>query len=115
MKRQTSKNELFIQKLKEIVGKYGTDTIKYSIGDSTANNRTLTVKQIVRFLTGQRSKKLKNLGLSLDSIYSFHKSYMYATRFNCRTDSLDLSEFFKFFDLHPFLKKSLGRKIKCEL
>lgn len=63
-------------------------TIKKSIGDSTKNNRTVTVSQAVRYLNGINET---NLAKVLEKTTNILESEILKTRKN-RTDAIDLAE-----------------------
>ena len=62
--------------------------VKQVIGDSTNNNRTLTVSQTVRFLETNGQKALAN---QLKRVNSVLEPHIRANR--VRTDAVDISEF----------------------
>lgn len=86
-----SKLNVFVNRLVDILGDTDRTTVKSLIGDSTANNRTITVNQLVRYLevtgyytTASNVRKLqRNLSGRLNS---------YRTRNNNRTDAFDVNE-----------------------
>lgn len=86
----------FITDLQGVVETYGTNAIKTSIGDSVNNNRTVTVNQLIRFLSTRRKPKLRLLGQQLETLYSnpLIRAGVSDVRFlTDRTDAIDLNEF----------------------
>lgn len=86
----------FITDLQGVVDTYGTTAIKETIGDSVNNNRTVTVNQLIRFLTSRRKANLRLLGLQLETVYAspLLKAGISEIRFlTDRTDAIDFSEF----------------------
>lgn len=70
--------------------------IKQMIGDSTNNNRNLTVNQVIRFFTRRNASVKQRLwGKVIKSIFEDLKPYLYSARkdFNNRSDALDVKEF----------------------
>ncbi len=92
-----SKYYVFFESLKDILGGLDSTKVKKFIGDSTKNNKTLTVMQLVRYLTNSKKRNLNKLGLDLDTIYSDLKSTLYKYRNINRTDALDINEFLRIF------------------
>lgn len=73
------------------------DHVKRVIGDSTNNHRSLTVRQIIRYLSRTNaSSGEQELATQLETFYnSFGTENLYETRtkFNNRSDALDVKGF----------------------
>ena len=87
----------FFNELTTAVNSLDAREVKLAIGDSTNNNRTLTVKQVVRFLTSNRNRRLKRLGNSLLAVNNIIGNDVFNSRNNNRTDALDINEFINFY------------------
>ena len=72
--------------------------VKLALGDSINNNRTLTVNQVIRFLTQAGTRRQVKLGNNLLNIFSILKDDIRANRGNLRTDALDINEFLNFYE-----------------
>lgn len=86
----------FVTRLNNVVANLDRDTVKAAIGDSVTNNRTLTVGQVVRFLTTRRRRNLRQLGNHLESVrnaISFRAQSARIDRGSNRTDAIDIYEF----------------------
>lgn len=85
----------FYGKLQKVVAGLDRDSVKLVLGDSINNNRTLTVSQVIRFLTTRRKKGLKSLGTNLESVYGTLKPLILRRRGleTYRTDAIDINEF----------------------
>jgi hypothetical protein len=94
----TPKYVSFFNQLTNTVNSLDTLDAKLSIGDSINNNRTLTVGQVIRYLTESSSRKNVRLGKSLESVYEILKDDIRDFRFNNRTDALDINEFINFYN-----------------
>jgi hypothetical protein len=70
--------------------------IKKTVGDSTNNNRTVSVNQVVRALNGTKSRKLGNIRKNVQTVYPLVRGDIRSLRtlrgVN-RTDAYDLVEF----------------------
>jgi len=87
----------FFERLNLVVSSLDRNQVKTFIGDSVNNNRTLTIGQVVRFLTNSKAKDFTNLGKSLSSLNNLLGSSIKNTRNNYRTDALDINEFLNFY------------------
>lgn len=65
---------------------------KEVIGDSTMNKRTLTVNQLIRYLSLGEVRGDKKLARQLKAVQSVLNPAIKATRYN-RTDAIDITEF----------------------
>lgn len=94
-----------------------TNTIKVAIGDSINNNRTLSVNQVIRFLTTRRTPSKKALGESLVNVYTMLKPTIISKRINARTDAVDINEFLNVYERSvlnsrsKFVKRNIGSQI----
>jgi len=92
----TPKYATFASALQGVLNKYGRNTIKLAIGDSVGNNRTVTVNQLIRFLSTRRTLTLRVLGAQLQAVYalSLITEGLEDLRWtNERTDAFDINEF----------------------
>lgn len=89
MKKLTTNTVL--AKVNEVLDTHTTNEVKEIIGDSTNNNRTLTVRQIIRFFEVNNNFRIAN---ALELIYSKVKAELHEYRndFNYRTDGFDVNE-----------------------
>ena len=72
-----------------------TDSVKEFIGDSTNNNRTLTVNQTIRYLSNQNVPYAQDVGDKLRICRKLLVPYVRTLRElkgNTRTDAMDISE-----------------------
>ena len=91
-----TKAQKFVNNLTDVLNDINVVKVKKSIGDSTNNNRTLTVNQVIRYLTSRRKTNLKKLGEDLQTIYGnrkVRKLLKVLRTSSSRTDSVDVSEF----------------------
>lgn len=87
----------FFTQLNTVINSLDPVEVKTIIGDSINNNRTLTVGQVVRFLTSTGSTTFTNLGISLENIFNITKVDIKNNRKNLRTDAIDINEFLNFY------------------
>jgi hypothetical protein len=94
-----TKSDLFLVQLKRVVTGLNRNIVKTRIGDSTLNNRTLTVNQVIRFLSESRKQELKNLGVNLGTAYSQLRPLILEGRAvtRNRTDAIDINEFIAYY------------------
>lgn len=86
-----TKIDNLVETVNSIVENDGSDTIKRLIGDSRNNNRTLSVRQVIRYFNAVGEQ---NLAQSLSQAYTTLLRYIKHRRRNTnRTDAVDLSEF----------------------
>lgn len=82
-----------------------SQSVKDLIGDSTNNNRTVTVNQVVRYLdrTGKRrlSRQLNQVHLNFLIGIKGHRGN--------RTDAVDIEEFVKYYRLNVMNNKTLRK------
>ena len=111
----TPKYKQFYNNLNIILSGLDRDTVKSSIGDSTNNNRTLTVSQVIRFLETRRNSSSKTLGQSLQSVYNIIGEEALLERNNFRVDALDINEFVRFYEASVLMlgdfRQDIGRAI----
>lgn len=114
-----SKCATFLTALEVVLASYSRDTVKVTIGDSINNNRTLTVNQVVRFLSGRSNRKLGTVGLNLTNMYELVRGDItkYRTRYTYRTDAIDINEFIDYFDRKVLnastsVVRSVGRQLE---
>lgn len=96
--RKTLKAVKFMNYILNVIEDVGAENIKSAIGDSTSNNRTLTVNQVLRFLKLSRTgtnrrraaSKLSSLRTRLSS--SLRTNRRIIAGGNRRTDAYDISE-----------------------
>lgn len=88
-------NQFYTDLLKATVNLNPT-TVKTSIGDSTNNNRTLTVGQVARYLRNVSRKT--RLATSITRIHSLFREDIQRARNNSRTDAIDINEFIAFYE-----------------
>lgn len=76
-----------------------TTTVKLAIGDSPNNNRSLTVNQLIRYLSTRRASEIRQLGNYLTLLYNEDVRLILANnRYNAglvRDDAFDVSELTK--------------------
>ena len=90
----TAKYKLFFNNLITVLNRYDNADIKSAIGDSTNNNRTATVSQVIRFLSSRRNTDLKALGYDLSVAYEAVRDDLTDIRSSTnRTDAFDINEF----------------------
>lgn len=90
---RTNKCTQFVNDLNYVLNIYNRNYVKSFIGDSTNNNRTLTVNQVVRFLnaTGRYT-----LAATLTAVSKRLTDDINASRYYSdinRTDAVDINEF----------------------
>lgn len=94
----TPKYLTFITNLQTVVQTKGRNSIKTTIGDSTFNNRVLTINQVIRYLTRRNATTTqRQLGKQLRKTYSLLKEDLHFNRAlgaPFRTDAFDINEFF---------------------
>lgn len=111
-----SKVNTFFNNISTVVNGLNTNTVKATIGDSVNNNRTLTVSQVIRYLTTRRKSNLKLLGNQLDVAYGILRPEIVAGRLSFRTDAIDINEFLLAFESGVVtgptsVKRSIGREL----
>ena len=86
-----SKLNIFVNRLVDVLNEEDRNTVKSAIGDSTFNNRTVTVKQFIRYLnvTGRYGT-----ALNVSKVYTALTPKLVAqrNRSNFRTDAFDVNE-----------------------
>lgn len=87
----------FFNQLNTVVNSLDPVEVKLTLGDSINNNRTLTVGQVVRFLTSTRNRRLTKIGTSLNNVFSIVRGDIKGSRNNYRTDAIDINEFLNFY------------------
>lgn len=95
-----TKSDLFIVQLKRVVKELTPYSVKMYIGDSTFNNRTLTVNQVIRYLTiSTRNRKFNALGNNLQTAYNSLLPLINEVRSitKSRTDAIDINEFINYY------------------
>ena len=85
-----------LNRIDEVIEWYGIDAIKARIGDSTDNNRTLSISQIKRFLATRRHTKAKELLRALNEFRISTSGVRSCLGTTGRTDALDYTEFKEF-------------------
>jgi hypothetical protein len=82
----------FLEAIFNVLNGYTTDDIKTTIGDSVNNNRTVSVRQLIRFLTTIKNTNLAN---QLEVVYNHIRPTINHNRDlkNFRTDAIDVGEF----------------------
>lgn len=93
-----------------VLDTFSRDSIKAAIGDSTANNRTVTVKQLIRFLNTRRKSGLRKLANNLSVVYSSVRGDIFLNRSSYRTDAVDVYEFIDFLE-----SNTLSRSVTQQL
>lgn len=94
-----AKYKTFFNNLITVLNRYDNDDIKTAIGDSTNNNRTVTVNQVIRFLGTRRNAGLKSLGEDLSFAYdTLREDIAEARTTNNRSDAFDINEFINVYD-----------------
>lgn len=86
---------MFVENIENVLNTFDRDFIKSAIGDSINNNRTLTVSQVIRFLSTRRNSTLKSLADQLEAVYGssvVHNSLLRARANTFRTDAIDINE-----------------------
>ena len=99
----------FFGVLDSILESTSSTKIKATIGDSTNNNRTPTVKQVVRFLNKTGKKKL---AAQLEVVYNELKWALAQNRDenNNRTDAFDINEFMYAFETYTLEGGTYARR-----
>lgn len=105
-----SKVAKLLTDLGSVLEMYDRDTIKLAIGDSTSNNRTVTVKQLIRFLDTRRKRDFKKLGWNLSVVYTSVRSEVFLNRSSLRTDAVDIHEFVNFLETYS-VPRSVTRQL----
>ena len=100
-----------IAELRSVARGNQTKQIKRLIGDSTSNNRTLTVVQTIRYLD---VVGLDTLATQLDSVRPLIEQEVQKVR-NNRTDAVDLSEFVNTYRSVVMNGKKLRTKVGAAL
>lgn len=80
-----------VEVVSNIVENDGVEEIKSYIGDSTSNNRSLSVRQLIRYFQATNDQITAQ---NLEIAYSVLRRTILRRR-NARTDAVDLSEFFQ--------------------
>lgn len=112
-----NKSQQFIKALRDILAATTRDEIKFSIGDSTDNNRTLSVNQLIRYLRGLAMPSHKLLASDLELVYSSLRPVITGARAASRrrTDAIDINEFATAFGaayfVSPGFRRSLGHRL----
>lgn len=96
-----AKYSQFLTDLQGVLTAVGRNDLKASIGDSTNNNRTATVSQVIRFLTRTgATRKQRILGKNLNIAYGIIRTNVVANRFlNFRSDAIDINEFISTYEI----------------
>lgn len=89
---QMTKSSQFVKLISLISNSVDKNKVKEAIGDSSNNHRTLSVNQMIRFLSTRPSQRLVGLGNSLNNVYTIVRSSIASNR-GRRTDAIDMSEF----------------------
>jgi hypothetical protein len=93
-----SKIDTFLQDLETRISNIEPFVVKAVLGDSTNNNRALSVNQIIKYFTAHdASKKQRKVGQQLREVYPITRKYLRELRLNSRTDAVDINEFLKEF------------------
>lgn len=85
----------FVKFIHNLIDKVGADTIKESIGDSTNNNRTLTISQVSRYLKRSRYKHRRSAATRLLNLKNNLSAQLASRRSSGRTDAYDILELSK--------------------
>ena len=87
-----TKVESFVNRLTLVLEIHNRDSIKSIIGDSTNNNRTLTVNQVIRFLNKNGYRKL---AAEINALYFRLNNEIrdFRNTTSSRTDAIDVNEF----------------------
>lgn len=110
----------FFEELTEVVSDLDKTEVKRKIGDSTSNNRTLTVNQVIRFLTSSPNYKTRKLGRQLSEVRGLLSSRIAEYRRSLglvRNDSFEISEIIKLLENDVLetpdttLRSSVGRAV----
>jgi hypothetical protein len=103
----------FFTQLTGLVGGLDTNDVKDTIGDSTNNNRTLTVRQVIRFLSSSNNPRFRSLGKRLAEVYGLLRPVVTSVRSSGRTDAVDINELLSVFEEEVISAKnsSLRRSI----
>lgn len=93
-----SKTTNFVNAVTNTVNNLNTVAVKESLGDSTNNNRTLSVRQLIRFLSATRGRNAgrnRALASDIETVYNRLRSEITYVRSltNSRTDAVDIQEF----------------------
>lgn len=87
----------FLENLVNVVNSLDKVDVKLTIGDSINNNRTLTVTQVIRYLSCAGNRRDLRLGVSLQYVFELLKYDIKNSRLNYRTDAIDINEFINFY------------------
>lgn len=82
----------FVSTLERVLSDLDQSRVKRSIGDSTQNNRTISVNQLVRFLTRRGNRGDQILARRISTLLESVRDLVSLNRIN-RTDAVDVSEF----------------------
>lgn len=113
-----AKVDTFIEQLEATVETLGTtdSLVKAEVGDSIFNHRTISVSQLIRFLLNSSKRSERNLGESLNVVYSMIRPALGRVRRevfeNSRTDAYDYSEFInllRYYQSDRGFRKAAGR------
>lgn len=86
---KVNKVNQLVSDVQTTLDQYSLVQIKRSIGDSTNNNRGLSVNQVLRFL----SRKNPSLGKQLEVTYNRVRHFMWVNRLStARTDAYEWNE-----------------------
>jgi len=90
-----TKYKIFFNNLISVLNRYDTDDIKLAIGDSTNNHRTVTVNQVIRFLSLSKNPAILELSTDLAEAYEALQEDLVFIRNsnNNRSDAYDINEF----------------------
>jgi len=95
-----TKSDLFLVQLKRVVKELNRNSVKNILGDSMFNNRTLTVNQVIRYLTEHvTTQQLNVLGVNLSQAYRSLRPLILQGRSvtRNRTDAIDINEFIQYY------------------
>lgn len=93
--------------------------VKSVLGDSVENHRTLTVKQVIRFMTSvSADDNVRREGRKLENVYNIFQENRLFNKLrqrNNRQDAVDINELFRVYDKYvdnkPLLKQQISKTI----
>lgn len=104
----------FLEDLTIVLNGFTTNEIKSIIGDSTNNNRTCTVNQVIRFLDSVEQVELATELVAIyDSVIVKDGLVVNRAATNLRTDGFDINELILVLSNNLAVRRNVGRIISA--
>lgn len=104
----------FVAQIESVLTTFGRNDIKAAIGDSVANNRTVTINQLIRFLGTRRKPAFRALGTQLAAVYGLPtvSGLLTGNRSGlARTDAFDINELLYVINNQTSAKRAVSRAL----